>query len=440
FEKVGDNEWVALELKQSAPPGVYYLEMSEPSGLIGWWSHTNNVIRHGEAFADGRPTQGDRTLELRTYRPQLSTVREFFTFRKPQPDYFEGQTQPDMWSWLEVYPQTAFANAAGVIEQMSVGVAQNAVSNRLGSMSEPGAHGRSFHRGARDTRRDAVLHGLNLNEQFEHALAHDPQLIFITGWNEWIAGRHDEFAGIRLPVMFVDQFDQEHSRDIEPMIGGHGDNYVYQMVSNIRRFKGARPHSPVVSQPIRLDGRFNDWQKVQPEFRDTIGDPMQRNHPGWDPTVIYKNETGRNDIVAAKVSADKKNLHFYVRTQAPLTPSSDPNWMLLFIDIDSDPTTGWLGYDFIVNRSNVAKETTTLERNVKGAYQWDAPAKVRYRAVGNELELTIPLASLGLKHPPDRMDFKWADNIQQTGDWSDFTLNGDAAPNDRYNYRAVFRE
>ena len=30
--------------------------------------------------------------------------------------------------------------------------------------------------------------------------------------------------------MFVDQFDQEHSRDIEPMKGGHGDNYYYQMV------------------------------------------------------------------------------------------------------------------------------------------------------------------------------------------------------------------
>jgi hypothetical protein len=25
--------------------------------------------------------------------------------------------------------------------------------------------------------------------------------------------------------MFVDQFDQEHSRDIEPMRGGHGDDY-----------------------------------------------------------------------------------------------------------------------------------------------------------------------------------------------------------------------
>ena len=39
--------------------------------------------------------------------------------------------------------------------------------------------------------------------------------------------------------------------------------------------------------------------------------------------------------------------------------------------------------------------------------------------------------------PAAVLDFKWADNIQQTGDWSDFTLNGDAAPDDRFNYRAV---
>jgi hypothetical protein len=46
---------------------------------------------------------------------------------------------------------------------------------------------------------------------------------------------------------------------------------------------------------------------------------------------------------------------------------------------------------------------------------------------------------LGLGTVPAAIDFKWADNIQQTGDWSDFTINGDAAPNDRYNYRAIFR-
>jgi hypothetical protein len=39
---------------------------------------------------------------------------------------------------------------------------------------------------------------------------------------------------------------------------------------------------------------------------------------------------------------------------------------------------------------------------------------------------------------PVTIDFKRTDSIQQTGEWSELTLNGDAAPNDRYNDRAKF--
>ena len=46
------------------------------------------------------------------------------------------------------------------------------------------------------------------------------------------------------------------------------------------------------------------------------------------------------------------------------------------------------------------------------------------------------LIELGRDRLPPALDFKWADNIQQTGEWSDFMLNGDAAPNDHFNYRA----
>ena len=38
---------------------------------------------------------------------------------------------------------------------------------------------------------------------------------------------------------------------------------------------------------------------------------------------------------------------------------------------------------------------------------------------------------------PAHLDFKWTDNCLDRGDWTDFTLHGDAAPNDRYRYRAV---
>ena len=433
FHDVGDNAWLQLKLKKPLPPGTYYLEASEPGGRIGWWSHSEDKFPRGTAFAEGNPVAGDRTLRLAFADGDTQQILEFFTFRKPQPDYFQGPTKADMWSWLEISPQHVFTNSAGQKEQMSVGVAQNAVKGRLGSMSEQDAQGRSFHHGATDTRPDTVRYGLNVTEQWSLAFKEDPRFIFVTGWNEWIAGRFAEFNRIKLPVMFVDQFDHEHSRDIEPMRGGHGDDYYYQFVSNVRQYKGARPLPSLESHPIKVDGKFDDWREVQPEFRDTIGDQVRREHRGWATNVTYRNFSGRNDIVASKVSWNKTTASFYVRTREPITPPGGTNWMVLFLDTDANVKTGWLGYDFVINQAGIG----TLERNVGGRFTWTTAGKVKWNVQGNELELSIPWKALGLKSPPPTLDFKWADNCLQSGDWSDFTLNGDAAPNDRFNYRAI---
>ncbi|MBN2505289.1 MAG: hypothetical protein JXQ71_01205 [Verrucomicrobia bacterium] len=439
FELVPDNAWLLLDVQPAQPPGTYCLEMSDPRGTVGWWSHTGDVLPRGQAHADGRPVAGDRTLRWTLRSPAAHRLREFFTFRKPQPDYFRGPTGPNQWSWLEVHPQHVFTNAVGHKEQMSVGVAQNAVGNRLATLSEPGARGRNFHRGTNDPAPDAIWHGYNAAEQWARALREDPRLIFITGWNEWIAGRFSEFNGVRAPVMFVDQFNQGNSRDVEPMRGGHGDTYYYQMIAHIRRFKGVRPLPAVIPKPITVDGRFDDWQAVTPEFRDTVGDPVRRRHPGWGKAGPYVNDTGRNDLVAAKVSWDAAHVYFYARTREPLTPPAGSNWMLLFIDCDRNPTNGWLGYDRIVNRTSPGGQSTTLETQQGRGYRWGTPQPLPVRCARNELELAIPRSALGLGTVPAALDFKWADNIRQTGDWSDFTLDGDAAPNDRFNYRARLR-
>ena len=281
-----------------------------------------------------------------------------------------------------------------------------------------------------------MRYGFNVAEQWERALREDPQFIFVTGWNEWIAGRFDEFNRVKLPVMFVDQFDQEHSRDIEPMRGGHGDDYYYQLVSYIRKYKGTRAAEKVISSPIQIDGAFDDWRDAKPEFRDTLGDPVQREFRGWDPKVTYRNGTGRNDIVAAKVSSDEERIYFYVRTRDALSPTSDTNWMNLLIDGDSNASTGWLGYDYIVNFPLAG----AIAKSADAKFEW-TPVKdgdVQVRTKNNEMELSIPWQALGSGRRA-RLDFKWADNCFYAGDWSDFTLNGDAAPNDRFNYRAMFR-
>lgn len=434
---VRDNSWVPLVLAEPAPRGDYVLEASAPEGKIGWWSHTKEALPGGSSLRDGAPVPGSRTLRLHFADGAPGDLLERFTFRKPQPDYFEGPTGPDQWSWLEVHPQHVFRNARGEKEQMSVGVAQNAVGGRLGSMSEPGARGRSFHGGATDPRPGAVRLGLNFAEQWERALAEDPRVIFVTGWNEWIAGRFDEFAGVHRPVMFVDQFDEEHSRDIEPQRGGHGDDYYYQLVAQVRRYKGARTAEVVTPRPITIDGRFDDWSGVTPEHLDTVGDPVRRRHRGWDPKVLHEDSSGRNDLVAARGTFDRNSLFFYARTREALNEPTDSEWMRLLIDLDGDLTTGWLGFEATVRRDSPLDERAVLELWDGNAGRWTGTRPVESRVAGNELELALPLEALGSRKLPAEIHFKWTDHCLQSADWSDFTLHGDAAPNDRFTYRMV---
>ena len=61
---------------------------------------------------------------------------------------------------------------------------------------------------------------------------------------------------------------------------------------------------------------------------------------------------------------------------------------------------------------------------------------MRFAVGKRELELAVPRPSLNFEVFPPAFEFKWADNVKNTGDEWDFMLNGDSAPNDRFNYRA----
>ncbi|MGC9469063.1 MAG: hypothetical protein ACP5HS_10765, partial [Anaerolineae bacterium] len=157
-------------------------------------------------------------------------LRDFFTLRKAHWPFTQVNT-PYAWHWEAAYPQVyGYTDDPEVPEQVNVSIAQNlrAADGKVTAMSRGDARGRSFHDGEVDRTPGAVNYGHNAQEQWERALELDPPFVMVTGWNEWIAGR---FSREGEPVMFVDQFDQEFSRDIEMMKGGHQDNYYYQLVA-----------------------------------------------------------------------------------------------------------------------------------------------------------------------------------------------------------------
>ncbi|MCF3110036.1 hypothetical protein LL912_14740 [Niabella sp. CC-SYL272] len=386
----------------------------------------------GKPLIMGLPEFADDIAGKENDPAQRAAMKRFFTFRPGQPVYNKGPERPDHWGWLEIFPQHGFVkNQQGGFEQVTVGVAQNWSQERgLTAMNAPGAFGRSYtHAKGQITTPGAVNYGYNFQEQWERALELDPELIFITGWNEWIAGRYKVWQ--QQTNAFPDECDQEGSRDVEPMKGGHGDNYYYQMVSNIRRFKGLPAPQPA-STPIsiRMDGMFDEWKNVTPVFHTYKGNTQHRNSPGWG-SLYYRNNTGRNDIVLARVARDNEHFYFYVETAAALTPRTDPGWMRLFIDSDNDKNTGWEGYDFMVNRLNPAQKAI-LEKSTGGWY-WEKAGELEYAVAGNKMELKIPRALLGIPGKAD-FGFKWSDNMQQEGVITDFIVNGDVAPLGRFNF------
>jgi hypothetical protein len=364
-------------------------------------------------------------------------LRQFFTLRAAHWPFTLTNT-PLAWHWEATYPQPyGYVNDPKKPEQVNVSVAQNLrqADGKVTNMSFGDARGRSFHQGREETAPSAVNQGYNFQEQWNRAFELGAPFVMVTGWNEWIAGRWGEEGGT--PV-FVDQFNEEFSRDIEPMKGGHGDNYYYQLVANVRRFKGA-PALPQASAPknIKLGSGFDQWHDVEPAFADDVGDITTRDYEGVG-GLKYADVGGRNDLVVCKVARDSRNVYFYARTQAPITPSTGTNWMWLLIDADQDPKTGWQGYDYIVNRAVESPHTTWLEKN-EGGWYWKKVAQIEMVVRGNELAMAIPRGALGFARGKSRVafDFKWADNLQHPGDVMDFYLSGDVAPEGRFNYRFV---
>ena len=369
-------------------------------------------------------------------------IRSFFTIRK----CWAWTHGKDTWQWLDhSLDRYGWHESPDRPEQMSVSVAQHPVSN-IGRSCQAGEQPAGNRNGL--TGKEHL--GLYFAEQWERALKIDPEFVFITGWNEWVAQRFikpegkgpGKLTGKELragETYFVDAYTQEYNRDIEPMEAGHSDNYYYQMISYIRRYKGVRRRQRAGSDyAIEIDGHFDDWKDVSPEFRDTIGDTTHRDEQGWGNTDRYIDKTGRNDFVTLKVACDRENIYFYAKTADRITSCEDPNWMLLFIDADRDSKTGWNGYDYRINGNVTSRLRTSVEYYDKQK-SWTERSAIRYLTARNEIEVEVPRTILGLMDAKPSFDFHWADNIQKGDDIIEFAISGDSAPNSRFNYRFEWR-
>jgi hypothetical protein len=92
-----------------------------------------------------------------------------------------------------------------------------------------------------------------------------------------------------------------------------------------------------------------------------------------------------------------------------------------------------MGYHFVVNLEVVSSNKTTVKEWRDD--RWLTVANANYRLNGNGMEISIARSTLRQAGKIPAFDFHWADNIQKLDDISEFGVNGDSAPNRRWNYR-----
>lgn len=364
--------------------------------------------------------------------PELrEDVRDYFRIKHNQ--WPNSDKNRDGFPWMEfdrnLTVNAIYKNSLKDKSIMNVSVAQHCDSVRFSATAWYGAndHTRNWHDGSNDGSADALLYGYNFEEQWDFAIGFDPDIVFVTGFNEWIAQRLN-FADNE-PIGFCDNCTEACSRDTEPAAGPISDNYYMQLVRKIAEYKGK---TAVVDRggyvTIDPDKGFSQWDSssVTAVYRDYKNDTVDRNCAGYG-DLYYTDTTGRNDIVTCKAARDEQKMYFYVETADALTSPDGGNWMTLYLN-----TSGGTDYDFCIDRDAPENGKTAVMRINGGECETVGYADIRFE--GNKLMIAVDKALLGLDASDcNTVMFKWADNCA-FADFDSFYLNGDCAPYGRLNY------
>ena len=421
------------------------------------------------------PHYGDPAYTEEFYSDYPQEIKDFFTLRCMWWGYYEWNGKryvgtEDKWSFgydlgnenvKKMTPEQLASKHNGHIEEVAVTPAQHP-SSLIGKSwtrekGEPELNEYDMPKEAYvpwlgKTVTNPEAYGIYYQERWDEALSINPKFVYLNDWNEWTAGKYQTPGvleslnfmrrGKDAKYFFVDQYNAEFNRCIQPMKGGYTDNYYMQTVQNIRRYKGARPAPQNVGYIAVADGAaktaLNAFDSVKVEYLDTIGDTAHRDALGYA-GERYVDTTGRNDIVRAKVGVDAQNFYFYAEAANAWTPSSDPNWALLFVNSDQDYSTGWYGYDFVVNRNVKDDSQTTLAKWNADKGEWDEVATLQYAVDNNLLCIVVPRAEINASGEAVAFDFKWSDNPQELKDPISLCVAGDTAPNRRFNYRFLWK-
>ncbi len=379
--------------------------------------------------------------------------KDKFTFRSAYWPTNGNKNTHNEWQWVAGYPQNySWSKDENTPEEVNVSTSQNLSRDANCDpvwMSMNTARGRSFVYGAEKQQDDPDL-GLNFAQQWSRAYELDPPFVMVTGWNEWIAGRwyvpyrDPETKKVENIYAFVDQYNYEYSRDVEPNRSSKRvDAYYLQMVDGIRKYKGASKLTQRAPRmTIDINAGTEQWVDVQPTLRDYVNETAPRDFTGVG-GAYYKNDSGRNDIAVVKTARDADNVYIYIETREPIAKDA-LNGLCVMLDADSDLATGWRGGDVVVGREyredgNASVETYAAPAD-NDSQAWNTDAKTfdaRWALDGNKLQLALPLALFQAGDGLNAATFKVLDNVPMES-FADLYDQGDVAPESAFFYTVEY--
>jgi len=363
-----------------------------------------------------------------TYVPGVLSpeILSFFHFVKPQwpsdPVYADG------FPWVEwSFPQPYHSES----KVMNVTVASHPMVPMSFSLTRKNWDnwGRGWNVKTKKNETENVDRGTFFQAQWDHAIASDPPMVTVGGWNEWIAYKQP-YDG---EYMLCDAASKEFSRDIEPMSGGYEDAFYLQLISNIHRYKGIST-PPTSNKPQHITSGTIDkrWKDVKYIIYNTDHAFVSRDAHGGAATVRYTEAAPKDKLVEIRVSYDKDNIYFLFKGKDEFTQyNHKKNWLNLFIGTGSPRPQGWESYRYIVGRSidgeDISIESLTkdfhMQKKGEGTFVQDADV----------IQISLPRAVLGLQKEK-KFYFKVAMGVSKPSDIMNYYTTGCAMPMGRLSY------
>ncbi len=169
---------------------------------------------------------------------------------------------------------------------------------------------------------------------------------------------------------------------------------------------------PAIKVTMSVDGKFDEWKRLKPLADDSIKD-------------IPDTERVNFSKVWAEVAG--KNLYISYCCTKPINFENEAYRYNVFVDADNDLSTGYrgwdgnwaLGADYLVQGATVFEFSGSPNR----VWEWKKKGAAVYKIEGSQIEMKVPLSSLGLNNKQDFRVLFYGDNVSVTDYVPDDNIN-----------------